>query len=125
MKHDNYIRLDQCKNGYLYNIDSRNLELGVYDGNQGFIGIRTKFGNRYLSTEYHYDQGAPHGTVFPLEELERIPLGIQISEWIITPGIDGRPMNKPLFDYLDNKLAKWNSIPFEQTSMGRPGGGGG
>lgn len=68
---NSYIPLSECKRGHLYRINSRNLSLGVYDGNWGFIGIRTKFGDRYLFTELHWDTGPPHGTVKPIEELER------------------------------------------------------
>jgi len=57
------IPMDQCVRGRLYRFRARNFEIGVYDGKQGFIGIRTKFGSRYLATEYHWDQGAPFGTV--------------------------------------------------------------
>lgn len=75
-----YIKLADCKRGYLYRINSRNLSLGVYDGNEGFIGIRTKFGDRYLFTEFHYDQGPPYGTVFPIEEIEPVPNEIEIKD---------------------------------------------
>lgn len=68
-----YISLVDCKKGYLYKLHSRNLDYGVYDGEEGFIGIREKFGDRYLFTEYHWDQGAPYGTVRPIEEIEKIP----------------------------------------------------
>ena len=78
-----YIKMDNCVKGHLYRIDSRNLSLGVYDGKEGFIGIRTKFRDRYLFTEYHHDQGAPHGTVFPLEDLGPIPEEIPINESIL------------------------------------------
>ena len=47
----------------LYKLRCRNLTLGVYDGKEGFIGIRIKFSSRYLFTEYHWDQGPPIGTV--------------------------------------------------------------
>jgi hypothetical protein len=71
----NYIPMDQCKNGGLYRISSRNLDLGVYNAtSQGFIGIREKFGNLYLFTEYHWDTGEPFGTVCPIELLEDCPL---------------------------------------------------
>jgi hypothetical protein len=36
----------------VYRLRSRNLAFGVYDGDRGFIGIREKFGDRYLATEY-------------------------------------------------------------------------
>ena len=57
------IPMNACIKGRVYEIRCRNLAYGVYDGNTGFIGIRTKFGNRYLFTEYHWDTGPPYGTV--------------------------------------------------------------
>jgi len=57
------IPMNECIPRRLYEIHCRNLILGVYDGNEGFIGIREKFGSEYLFTEFHYDQGAPFGTV--------------------------------------------------------------
>lgn len=86
------IPLDQCQKGSLYRIDSRNLAFGVFDGVDGFIGIREKFGSRYLFSEYHYDTGAPYGTVKPLELLEICPLS-DIRETIGTfDGVTKRPV---------------------------------
>lgn len=75
-KSESYIRLPDCKKGYLYRLHSRNLSYGVYDGNEGFIGIRLKFHDRYLFTEYHWDQGPPYGTVKPMEEVCPLPEGV-------------------------------------------------
>jgi hypothetical protein len=72
--------MDQCVKGGVYRIHSRNLSLGVYDGNQGFIGIRYKFGDRYLFTEYHWDQGPPYGTVHPIEKIGDLPPEIPCEE---------------------------------------------
>ena len=63
------IPLKDCKKGYFYRIQARNFQVGIFDGNTGFIGIREKFENRYLFTEYHWDTGAPFGTVHPTKEL--------------------------------------------------------
>jgi hypothetical protein len=88
-----YIELERCKKGYLYKISSRNLRFGVYDGNQGFIGIREKFSSRYLFTEYHYDQGPPFGTVHPMIEVEQMPKDIELVEYFETiDKITSRPV---------------------------------
>jgi len=69
-----YIPLNDCKDRFLYQINSRNLSYGVYnEETKGFVGIRNKFGENYLFTEYHYDIGSPCGTVFPKKELIKIP----------------------------------------------------
>lgn len=76
-----YIPLSECKHGALYRIFSRNLSLGVFnEAAQGFIGIREKFGRYYLFTEYHWDTGAPFGTVHPKELLEMVPDDIPSTE---------------------------------------------
>lgn len=71
----NYIKLDKCRHGYLYRLRSRNLSFGIYNkDNKGFIGIRTKFGSKFLDTEYHWDTGAPYGTACPQIEVGKCPV---------------------------------------------------
>lgn len=70
-----YIPLEECLHGHTYAIRSRNLTFGVFDASvEGFVGVRTKFGSRYLFTEYHYDTGAPFGTARPLVVVEPCPV---------------------------------------------------
>jgi len=60
---------------------SRNLSYGIYnEKTKGFIGIRNKFRQDYLFTEYHYDNGPPFGTVFPKKELGKIPDNLELKE---------------------------------------------
>ena len=63
----NMIPLKDCKKGYVYELNSRNLLVGIFDGDTGFIGIRKKFESIYLFTEYHRDTGPPFGTVHPVK----------------------------------------------------------
>lgn len=65
---DAFIPKAECSLRSVYRLDSRNLSVGVFDG-KGFIGIRTKFKQRFLDREYHWDDGPPHGTAKPLERL--------------------------------------------------------
>jgi hypothetical protein len=77
-----YIKIQDCKHSYLYKINSRNLDPGVFnEKTKGFIGIREKFGQKYLFTEFYHDIGAPYGTVKPLEEICKIPSDIKIDEY--------------------------------------------
>ena len=57
------VPMEECVKGRLYKLACRNLGYGVWNGVDGFIGLREKFGNVYLFTEYHWDTGAPFGTV--------------------------------------------------------------
>lgn len=94
-----YIPIEQCVKYGLYKIYSRNLTLGVYDGNGGFVGIREKFGDEYLFTEYHWDTGEPFGTVMPLELIEIC--SIEPTEDMY---IDNKLVNNlELFNYLQVK----------------------
>ena len=88
------IPMTACVKGRLYKCNARNFYVGVYDGNQGFIGIRTKFGRRFLETEYHWDQGPPHGTVRGVEDT-----GIDCPADI--PLVDCKASNPGLFQWLE------------------------
>ena len=59
------INISECKKRRVYRLLSRNLLFGVFDGHTRFIGIRTKFGRRFLDTEDHWDVGPPFGTARP------------------------------------------------------------
>lgn len=95
------IPMSECRNGWVYRINSRNLSFGVFvTADNSFIGIRTKFGARFLDSEYHYDTGAPFGTVHPKEELEAAPPGLQLRT--LGPLIDadtGRPVTDTRTEY--------------------------
>lgn len=75
------VPIDECIPRRLYKLRSRNLTLGVYDGKQGFIGVRHKIGSNFLFTEYHWDQGPPHGTVLGVVDTGiDLPGHIQLCE---------------------------------------------
>jgi hypothetical protein len=68
----------------IYIIYSRNLALGVWDGTigkpgdqytGGFVGIRTKFDNRFLDRESHYEDGPPYGTAIACSDT-----GVDVGE---------------------------------------------
>ena len=60
-----------CVVGTVYRLRSRNLNVGVFTG-RGFIGIREKFGDKYLFQEFHHEDGPPFGTVNPIAEIARV-----------------------------------------------------
>jgi hypothetical protein len=69
-----YIPIDKCKDGWLYQIDARNSSLGICkDNGKSFTISRTKFKDNYLFDEDHWDTGEPWGTVSPLRIIERAP----------------------------------------------------
>lgn len=88
------IPMDQCVERRMYKLRSRNLVFGVYDGVGGFVGIRQKFDHSYLFTEYHYDNGAPYGTVVGVIDTElSVPDHIQLST---TLGTVDAQTNRPM-----------------------------
>ena len=100
-----YIPLADCEKGHLYKVRCRNFVLGIFDGETGFIGIRAKFGNRFLDTEFHWDQGPPYGTVLPLEDLGPVPGDIEIYEHRLGE-FEGRQCyleNEPLRAFLEKQ----------------------
>jgi len=90
-----HIPLERCENGRLYRLHSRNLQLGVWNEHtKGFVGIRVKFGDEFLFTEYHYDTGPPFGTARPMEDLG-----------VVYPSLTDLELpwerDRALFDWLD------------------------
>lgn len=65
------IDLDDLEDRRAYRVKSRNLLVGFWIAEQqGFMGIRQKFGDRYLDTEYHYDTDKRLGTAHATEALD-------------------------------------------------------
>lgn len=83
----------------LYKLKSRNLHVGIWTG-EGFVGIREKFGERFLFMEFY----GKWGTVMSMEPLNIfLPPEIELAEWFL---IDGTyTINKPLFDFLEEHNA--------------------
>lgn len=75
--------------GRVYKLESRNLSYGMWDGVNGFIGIRLKFHSRFLDTEFHWDV-EDYGTVE-----DAVDIGIDVPEAI-------RADSKALFAFLDH-----------------------
>lgn len=88
-RNPNLPKLEDMIHRRVYKIHCRNLAYGVWNEHaKGFIGIRTKFGDRFLFTEYHYDTGAPFGTVGMAEDIGiDVPEHIPMSE-TLKPSID-------------------------------------
>ena len=87
------IKLEQLQRGTVYRLRSRNLECGVWNGKDGFVGIRTKFGGRFLDVEIHWDLSDTFGTALALEALGTIPESISLDT---TLGTQCANCHKPL-----------------------------
>jgi hypothetical protein len=60
--------------------------VAVYCGRtQSFYGIRSKFGKRFITNEYHWDTGEPYGTCEPILNLDiLLPEDIELTDDIGT-----------------------------------------
>ncbi len=77
------LQKDQLKAGYVYEIKARNFYLGVWDGQEAFLGARYKFGpHPYLSAEFLAREagGTPNGfdTATPYYEIGPSPCPLPI-----------------------------------------------
>jgi hypothetical protein len=73
-----YLRVGECRDRHVYRLNSRNLTYGVFvSGRLSFYGVRTKFGDRFIAEESHWDNGPPHGTAYPQEDLGTLPDDIE------------------------------------------------
>ena len=120
-----YIKIEDCGDGGLYRISSRNLTFGVYkESCKGFIGIREKFGDEFLFAEYHWDTGSPFGTVRPIEFLEACPLE-DFREGDSFDAVTNRPVafDKPIANggkgwyYLDTGEVSQDISPVFKTNQ--------
>jgi len=74
---ENYIKIPDLKDGYLYKIIARNAGYGIWKARtKGFIISRIKFGDNFIFEEYHYDCEA-FATAQPLEEVEKSPFNTE------------------------------------------------
>jgi len=73
---EKYISEEECMEGKVYSLHSRNLNIGVYAGEGIFIGIREKFGERYLDKELHIDRG---GTARGIRQIGEIRKEIELK----------------------------------------------
>lgn len=87
------IKLGKLQRGKVYRLKSRNLAYGVWNGKDGFVGIRTKFGGRFLDMEIHWDLNHTFGTAQALEALGTIPESISLD---ISLGAECGNCHKPV-----------------------------
>lgn len=87
--------VEDCIKGRIYKLRCRNLSYGVWNGKDGFIGIRQKWHDRFLATEYHYDVSRRHGTVADAADTGiDVPKSIQLTQYFYTRDeTTGRPMH--------------------------------
>ena len=119
--------------GRVYHIHSRNLGYAIWNGSNGFIGIRTKFGDRFLDTEYHWDFCQHHGTVSHARDIgidlpkdillqERLGLWDKKTDRFVENVNDengehlhGDPSDSWLYQYVDTK--EQITVPYSEQRI--------
>ncbi len=103
-----WIPQTECIARCLYRIHARNFRLGVWNGENGFIGLRVKWEEQYLFTEYHWDTGEPLGTVKPWMKLsEKVPEEIELDE-----------DSAELFQWLERMREKYDGVRDQSQKLG-------
>jgi hypothetical protein len=106
-----FLKLSDCVRGKIYSLNSRNLDLGVFDGNDSFIGIRQKFDSRYLDSEQYY--GETFGTARPIKEIGEVPSWIDLKISLATICSNcGRPCKGIPIE--GTSYYTWEHIPWEK-----------
>jgi len=82
-KIENYIPMEELKNGYIYKIKARNANYGVWlEKESAFMISRWKFTHNYLFLEIHWDKDDFVGTVKPIEIVEKFPFEMkEVNEY--------------------------------------------
>lgn len=86
----------------IYRVISRNLVIGAWNAEKnGFIGIREKFGDEYLFTEYEHDSDPHFGTARAMEDMGvDVPPEVAMHEHGPKDPEGYLTLNQPLFDLL-------------------------
>ena len=106
-----YLKAEELKGGFLYYIDARNANFGIWNPEKNSFYIsRTKFGCNYVLEEIHYDKDETFGTVKPLKEIEESPFKSEDIKLEVTTDYIGYTHSDDLLDYLNS---------FERTNLFR------
>lgn len=99
----NRIPVQECLEGWLYRIVSRDLNLGVYrSSDRSILGIRHETGVRFLFVENHVDCGSPYGTAIPFEKFCSCPI-TRLDEFM-EERVNGNLVdNVELFEWIDEQ----------------------
>jgi len=108
---EDYIKMEDLKDGYLYKIIARNASYGIWNSEtQGFAISRIKFYDNFIFEENHYD--CPEwATAQPIEEVEKSPFGLkELNTDTVETEVDGGKYwrinnEKAMLEYL-NKFEK-------------------
>lgn len=70
---EEYIPREKLKDNYIYEVKGRNFSAAVWKAkNKRFYGVRSKWGETFISPELHWDEDNHFGTVKPLREIREL-----------------------------------------------------
>jgi hypothetical protein len=93
-----YLKTEKLRHGYLYKIYARHVEYGIYcERDHSFYCSRMKFNKNFVDHQIHYDWHEWHGTVKPLEEIEKSPFDLEGWKGYIVPD----EIYQEVLDYLN------------------------
>lgn len=68
-----YIPVDKLIDNHIYEVKGRNFSAAVWKAkNRRFYGVRSKWGETFISPELHWDDDNHFGTVKPLREIGKL-----------------------------------------------------
>ena len=97
-----YLKVEKLKDGFLYYIDARNADFGIWNPEKNsFFISRVKFGHNFVFEEIHYDKDETFGTVKPLKEIEESPFKSEDIKLEVTTDYIGYTHSDDLLNYLN------------------------
>lgn len=114
MKHSSpYLPKGDCVHRGLYRVLARNIKLAVYNETVGeFLGIREKFGNRFVDGEKHWDEKY-FATCKPVELLpDQLPVDIEPIERL--PGLVCITCGEPVQEEMDMETKSYPHLSATQ-----------
>lgn len=109
-----FLKMEECKDGYLYLILARNSKLGIcWMGGKAFTINREKFGNHFLFDEYHHDASTISGTVRPILELEKAPEFKSDKaklRWLTKKNTEHKKEIEKLYNFFHNWEEGWPDV---------------
>lgn len=98
-----------------YRIGSRNLDVGVWNG-EAFLGLREKFGSVFVFGEVHWDLSDSFGTAWAIERVDRLPEDILLAERL--PGTWCATCDGPV--EFDPEDSEWYHLSLPMCGEARP-----
>lgn len=117
-----YIKINNLKDGYIYKINARNAEIGVWiEQEKAFMVSRWKFKSNYLFLEYHWDievvDEFSSGTVKPIEIVEKFKFKNKVNIREYTEDESNEIL--AYLDELDSSRDNFERLSYEEIHLNK------